>query len=343
MTLAPPDWSAPGCYAVSQGVHRIPLAMPQDGLRAVNVFAIETDGGLVLVDGGWRVGAALGELRDALARIGRRPEEIVDVLVTHVHRDHYTLATALRREYGARISLGRHERPGLEAVRELGSNVPASSLRELRRSGAPALADAVAAMTILEPFEPTDWELPDHWLEPGILELGGRRLEVVETPGHTKGHIVLHDLDGELLFSGDHVLPTITPSIGFELGEWELPLGRYLASLEMLLDRPDGLLAPAHGHHGVAVHHRVRELLDHHAQRLRQTRTVLVEAGRPLAAASVAEGLPWTRRERPLGKLDDFNRMIAICETLAHLDLLADGGEVDQRDDGGVSWFTAGY
>jgi len=57
----------------------------------------------------------------------------------------------------------------------------------------------------------------------------------------------------------------------------------------------------------------------------------------------VAEGLPWTRRERPLGKLDDFNRMIAICETLAHLDLLADGGEVDQRDDGGVSWFTAGY
>jgi glyoxylase-like metal-dependent hydrolase (beta-lactamase superfamily II) len=322
-------------------VHRIPLAMPQDGLRAVNVFAIETDGGLVLVDGGWRVGAALGQLRDALAQIGRRPEEIVDVLVTHVHRDHYTLATALRREYGARISLGRHERPGLEAVRELGSNVPASSLRELRRSGAPALADAVAAMTILEPFEPTDWELPDYWLEPGILDLGGRRLEVVETPGHTKGHIVLHDLDGELLFSGDHVLPTITPSIGFELGEWELPLGRYLASLEMLLDRPDGLLAPAHGHHGVAVHHRVRELLDHHAQRLRQTRTVLVEAGRPLAAASVAEGLPWTRRERPLGTLDGFNRMIAICETLAHLDLLADGGGIDQRDDGGVSWFAA--
>jgi glyoxylase-like metal-dependent hydrolase (beta-lactamase superfamily II) len=341
VTLTPPDWSAPGCYAVSPGVHRIPLTMPQDGLRAVNVFAIETDRGLALVDGGWRVGGALDELRDALARIGRRPEEIVDVLVTHVHRDHYTLATALRREYGARISLGRQERPGLDAIRELGSNVPTSSLRELRRGGDPELADAVAAATVAEPFEPTDWELPDRWLAPGLLDLGGRRLEVVETPGHTKGHIVLHDLDSALIFSGDHVLPTITPSIGFELGDWELPLGQYLASLELLLDRPDGLLAPAHGHHGVAVHHRVRELLDHHAQRLRRTRDVLVDAGRPLTAAAVADGLPWTRRERPLGELDDFNRMIAICETLAHLDLLADRGEIDQRDEGLVSRFAA--
>jgi hypothetical protein len=33
--------------------------------------------------------------------------------------------------------------------------------------------------------------------------------------------------------------------------------------------------------------------------------------------------------------------MIAICETLAHLDLLADRGEVDQRDEGDVSRFAA--
>lgn len=340
MTLAPSDWSVPGCYAVSPGVHRIPLSMPQDGLRAVNVFALETARGLVLVDGGWRVGSALGELRDALDRIGRRPGEIVDVLVTHVHRDHYTLATVLRREYGARIWLGRQERPGLEAVRELGNNVPTSSLRELRRGGAPELADAVAAVTLREPFEQADWELPDGWLDPGVLDLGGRRLEVVETPGHTKGHVVLHDLDGGLLFSGDHVLPTITPSIGFELGEWELPLGRYLTSLELLLDRPDAVLAPAHGHHGAGVHQRVRELLDHHAQRLRQTRKALDRAGRPLAAVAVAAGLPWTRRARPLRELDDFNQMIAICETLAHLDLLVARGELDELDESGVSWFA---
>jgi glyoxylase-like metal-dependent hydrolase (beta-lactamase superfamily II) len=314
--------------------------MPQDGLRAVNVFALETARGLVLVDGGWRVSSALAELREALDRIGRRPEEIVDVLVTHVHRDHYTLATALRREYGARISLGRQERPGLEAVRELGSNVPTSSLRELRRGGAPELADVVTAMTVDEPFEPADWELPDRWLDPGVLDLGGRLLEVIATPGHTKGHVVLHDLDGGLLFSGDHVLPTITPSIGFELGAWELPLGRYMASLELLLGRPDATLAPAHGHHGMGVHQRVRELLDHHAQRLRQTRYVLASAGRPLTGASVADGLTWTRRARPLTQLDDFNQMIAMCETLAHLDLLVARGDVVERDECGVSWFT---
>ena len=50
--------------------------------------------------------------------------------------------------------------------------------------------------------------------------MGARVLEAVATPGHTKGHLVFHDLDAGLLFSGDHVLPTISPSIGFELGEW---------------------------------------------------------------------------------------------------------------------------
>jgi hypothetical protein len=33
--------------------------------------------------------------------------------------------------------------------------------------------------------------------------------------------------------------------------------------------------------------------------------------------------------------------MIAICETLAHLDLLADRGQVEVRYEGGVCWFAA--
>ena len=34
-----------------------------------------------------------------------------------------------------------------------------------------------------------------------------------------------------LMFTGDHVLPTITPSIGFELSDWGRPLANYLESL----------------------------------------------------------------------------------------------------------------
>ena len=56
------DWADPGAYEVSDGVFRIPLSMPNDGLHAVNVYAMETGDGLVLVDAGWRTATSLDEL-----------------------------------------------------------------------------------------------------------------------------------------------------------------------------------------------------------------------------------------------------------------------------------------
>ena len=51
-------WADEGAWPAAPGVHRIPLPLPTDGLRAVNVYAIETDEGLTLVDGGWAIGRA---------------------------------------------------------------------------------------------------------------------------------------------------------------------------------------------------------------------------------------------------------------------------------------------
>nr|GLK41055.1 hypothetical protein GCM10017611_79300 [Rhodococcus wratislaviensis] len=65
----------------------------------------------------------------------------------------------------------------------------------------------------------------------GKIAADGRSLEAIHTPGHTKGHYVFDDSESKLLFSGDHILPHITPSIGFELGPWGMPLGDYVNSL----------------------------------------------------------------------------------------------------------------
>lgn len=335
MTRTAADWTRPGAHEVAPGVLRVPLSMPGDGLRAVNVYLVETGPGLALVDAGWRVPTALPELRAALAAVGRRVEDVADVYVTHIHRDHYTLAPELRRRVGTRVHLGRGERPGLHAVRELGSNVPVSSLRELARAGAGAVADAVRPVTAAEPFDAADWEDPDGWLDPGPLDVGGRAWTAVATPGHTKGHLVFHDAEHGVMLTGDHVLPTITPSIGFELGDWDRPLGEYLGSLARLLDLPDAAMLPAHGPAGGSVHVRVRELLAHHEQRLAEIRRVVdgaVRAGRPATGLEVAARLPWTRRARAFADLDDFNQMIAVCETLAHLDVLVDRGALTRRE-----------
>lgn len=319
------DWAEPGCYPVADGVFRIPLQMAGDGLRAVNVYALETGDGLALVDGGLRTPTALAELRSALASVGHHPAEIHDVYVTHIHRDHYTLAVELRRRFGTRVHLGQGESPGLAELLELASSVPVTSLRELRRSGDHDLAEVMEAQAAGEEFDAAGWEKPDAWLEPGELAVGGRVIEAVSTPGHTKGHLVYHDLGSELLFSGDHVLPTISPSIGFELGDWDRPLGEYLASLQRMIDRPDARLLPAHGAPTSSAHVRAAELLEHHEIRLSDTLRALDRCG-PTTASTVARRLTWTRRGRAYEDLDDFNRMIATCETIAHLDVLVDRG-----------------
>ena len=44
MTVAEPNhWTDPGAWPVAPGVHRIPLPLPMDGLRAVNVYVLESD------------------------------------------------------------------------------------------------------------------------------------------------------------------------------------------------------------------------------------------------------------------------------------------------------------
>jgi hypothetical protein len=67
-------WAGEGAWPAAPGVHRIPLPLPTDGLRAVNVYAIETDEGLTLVDGGWAIEAGRAALDKGLgsAPSGRR-------------------------------------------------------------------------------------------------------------------------------------------------------------------------------------------------------------------------------------------------------------------------------
>jgi glyoxylase-like metal-dependent hydrolase (beta-lactamase superfamily II) len=332
-----PDWTAPGCHPVAAGVHRIPLPMPQDGLRAINVYVLEGPDGLALIDAGWRVSGNLELLDDSLHQVGRSVADVREVYVTHVHRDHYTLGPELRRVTGARLHLGEDERHGVRLIQELGSNQPSASFRELRRAGAPGLVEEIAALVADEPWDLRDWEAPDDWLRPGPVKIAGHPMEAVAVPGHTKGHLVFHDVERGHMFTGDHVLPRISPSIGFELGEWELPLGRYLESLRLLLTGADATMLPAHGRPGGSVHARVRELLAHHDARLCATRGRLVDG--PRTGLEVARELTWTRRERAFGALDTFNQMIAVCETMAHLDVLADRGVVVVSYVDGVACF----
>ncbi|WP_086560564.1 MBL fold metallo-hydrolase [Streptomyces africanus] len=334
-------WAAAGVQTVQPGVHRVPLPLPNDGLHAVNVYLLEDladDGGIVMIDGGWAIPEARKALEEALSAIDRDLGDISHILVTHIHRDHYTQAVELRRLLGSRVYLGAGERPGLEKLGRLRSDVPVSSLQTLRRAGAGELADLIRAMNH-GGFDPSVWEAPDRWLAAETLRFGDRELRVVPTPGHTKGHVVFLDEQRGLLFSGDHVLPHITPSIGFELSEpGGRPLADYLDSLRLMNRYADARLLPAHGPVSDSTHTRVAELLAHHDDRLAQSLTALGDD--TLDAHAVARKLGWTRRAVPFGELNAFNQMLAVNETAAHLDVLVLEGRVTVASVGGVDQYT---
>lgn len=327
---APDDWTAPGVFTVAPGVHRIPMPLPAESrLRAVNVYAIEHDSAVTLIDSGWAMQGARDHLVAALSALGAGLGDVRRFLVTHQHRDHYTLAVELRRESRAPISVGAGEWDGLLLARTPGRLHLEAQADGLRRHGAGALAEAVLAGQA-NVDTARFWELPDEWLRPPQrLTLGERSLRVIATPGHTRGHLVFVDEQAELLFAGDHVLPHITPSIGFEPVTFDRPLQTYLDSLRLVRALPDARLLPAHGPVVPRVHPRVDELLAHHSRRL-DAAAVLLERG-SLTAYEVAEGLRWTRRERRLDELDLFNQMLAVLETAAHLDVLVELGRASRK------------
>jgi len=121
--------------AVAEGVHRIPLPLPNDGLRAVNVYAITDGSGLTLIDSGWALTEARQRLEAALASIGHELGDVRRFLVTHVHRDHYTLAITVRRVLGSRVLPGAGEQQSREHATSPGQRGPDVHYELLLRRG----------------------------------------------------------------------------------------------------------------------------------------------------------------------------------------------------------------
>jgi glyoxylase-like metal-dependent hydrolase (beta-lactamase superfamily II) len=335
--LSDQTWTEPGAYPVADGVHRIPLPLPMDGLRAVNVYVLETDDGLVLIDGGWAIPESRALFDASLKEIGYGVKDIRRFLVTHMHRDHYTQAIAVRREVGSHVSLGIGDKATLDLMHDDARNEDPNADR-LRLAGASELLDGWRAMFSGERPSLEDFGYPDEWLErDSTIEVGARTLDAVSTPGHTRGHFVFADLAAGLLFAGDHVLPTITPSIGFEPAYVQQPLRDFLASLAKVRAMPDLMLLPAHGAVTASSHRRVDELVAFHDVRLAQS-LVAVEGGAS-TAWEVAKELPWTRREKKASDLNPFDATLAAFETLAHLELLAAQGDVTRAEVEGTVTF----
>ena len=331
MTATRDAWTRPGCFEVAPGVRRIVCPLPLDGLRAVNVYAIDDGDGVALIDTGWNHPDIVAALTAALGSF----ERITAIICTHSHYDHYGLAGKLREWSGAPVLLGSEELPNLSGVLDAEGYERSSALARERMTlhGAGSLL-AASDGNYERVLARGPWVLPDRVLADGErIELRTRVLEAKLTPGHTRGHLMFLDREAGLVFGGDHLLPHITPSLGFESFGDEQALERFLTSLADIRDLPARHVLPGHGPVFDDLRGRVQELEDHHIARLNACTDAL---DRPKTAFDVARALTWTRHERPFADLNRFNQMLAVSETITHLELLADHGALRRERDGGL-------
>ncbi|GGR15129.1 hypothetical protein GCM10010282_04240 [Streptomyces roseolus] len=174
--------------------------------------------------------------------------------------------------------------------------------------------------------------LPDREIVPGeLLDLAGRRLRAVRTPGHVCLHLEERHPAGlpghGRLFSGDHLLPGISPHAGlYEDPDDETvtdPLGDSLDSLERIGRLGVAEVLPAHQHAFPDAAGRVRELLDHHEDRLAGLLALLAA---PLTPWQLAERMEWNR---PWDRIPYGSRNIAAGEAEAHIRRLVKPGRAE--------------
>jgi glyoxylase-like metal-dependent hydrolase (beta-lactamase superfamily II) len=169
------------------------------------------------------------------------------------------------------------------------------------------------------------------------LSYGDFRLECVETPGHTPGHVCLYDKARGVFFSGDHVLFDITPNIT----AWTaLPnsLQCYLNSLLKIRDYPACAVLTGHRENDGVLSERVDQLVVHHKNRLADVERIL--ANWPgLSGYEVASCMKWDIRVRNWADFPSGQRSFAVGEALSHLNCLINRGKVKKIRRGGVNTY----
>lgn len=198
------------------------------------------DGEVAVVDPGPVLTEHVGALVRAIG--GRR---VVAIMCTHTHRDHSPAA-----------------KPLAEAT------------------GAPIIGCAPLALESVGPRADAAFDgdyMPVRVLQDGeTLDVDGRTITGVATPGHTSNHLCF--AVGDALLTGDHVMGWSTTVVVPPDGD----MAAYMASLDKLRQRQDRVFYPAHGPPVSNPQRYVRSLMAHRMQREKQILRLVEEQPRDI-------------------------------------------------------------
>jgi glyoxylase-like metal-dependent hydrolase (beta-lactamase superfamily II) len=325
--------STPEVRRVHAGLWRVSVPFPYGSLPSTQVYVLETSSGPVLIDTGCDDERAWRALAAGMRACGFDVADTYGVLITHGHSDHHGLSGRVREVSGAWIAMSQREKRFIDDLDYMSSGWAEHMLRTLILCGAPE-PDRVATDGLAR----TRLVSPDRVLQDGqSIDLGGRKVSVIATPGHTPGHVSYATNTTDIVFSGDHVLPSTTPRIGVaEYNGSGDPFADMCHSYERLQDLDPGLVLPGHelGFHDLPG--RCGALLARKRRQLDRVRDRLGSRG-PLTAWTLTAGLEWGQ---PWSEIGSGRRRLLVLEVLAGVNHLCATGIARRDIIDGVATFS---
>lgn len=312
---------------VAKNIYRKTIPLPNNPLREINAYIIIGEKNL-LIDTGFNRPECEAALKDAFVELGVSD---TDLFITHLHSDHCGLICKFSTEHN-KVYAGEVDG---EIINFEAGNLYWRMLDDLFIKYGFPKAD-FGRNTDIHPGRKYCHEgrVDFSYVNDGdVLAYGGYHLRVIETPGHTPGHMCLYDEEKKILFCGDHILGTITPNICIELCV-ENPLQNYLDSLKKVEKLDVELLLTAHGTPVENMRSRIQELQHHHKERLEEVLQILGTEWK--TAYQVAADMTW---EIDCKNWDEFpapQKWFATGEAVSHLQYLYYEKKVNREEKNGV-------
>ena len=317
--------------SIYEGIYRNEIVLPDTPLKVLNSYIIMSDGDALVVDTGFDFPECEAAFMSGLNKLGLKPGGI-DLLITHMHADHSGLCGKLS-DHVKSVSIG--EMDGA-VINTLTGEMAAEWHRyyndfadkfDLTKYGVHLGDDPGHELFFKKPINFRYLEEKDN------VTVGEFSFSVIDTPGHTPGHICLYDAEHKIMIAGDHVLAKITPNISFWGYGYGDSLGAYLKSLKKIRDYDVKLLLTSHRHMPESLSARVDELIEHHDIRLNEVTEILQEGEQ--SVNGVASRMQWYISGGVWEDFPNAQKWFAAHEAMAHLEHLRALGKVSQREKDG--------
>ncbi|MBD3171355.1 MBL fold metallo-hydrolase [Candidatus Bathyarchaeota archaeon] len=309
---------------INESIAQLKVPMSRNPLgKTFSYLLLESN---TLIDTGVPTDEAYAGLREQLKEHDLKPQDIEQVIITHLHNDHIGLAEDLR-SYGAEIWAGIATKDRQEQMMREWKNLYENTLRELDLFGGQEYKRHITRNRYV--FKSDVKPMPiDRYLEDGEkLRIGDLTLEVIWTPGHSYDHICLLNQDQRILFSGDHVLPKITSHVALYSYRDHDPLGEYLDSLKKVENIDVDTILPGHEWIFYDLKTRIKQLYRHHRNRLDEMKETLEDG--PQTVYDIGSKVHWD--SRPWPQMSFWTKRMAATETYAHLVYLLNNNEIKRE------------